>query len=110
MTLSQKLTRLTLAVALLGSLSACVVAPPQAVGYRAPAVYVEPYPTYRYGYPDPYYNGYGQRYYDDRGSRHYRNERRYDEPRHREATIPSPAAVHRDIRRSLGLPRLPGMP
>ena len=111
MTFTQKLIRLTLAAALLGSLSACVVAPPQAVGYRAPPpVYIETYPTYRYGYPDPYYNGYGQRYYDDRGGRYYRDERRYEEPRHREATIPSPTEVHRDIRRSLGLPRLPGMP
>lgn len=107
MTRSQKLTRLTLAIALLGSLSACVVAPPQAVGYRAPAVYVETYPTYRYGYPEPYYNGYGHRHYDNRGG-YYREERRYVEPRR--IDIPSPLEVHRDVRRSLGLPRLPGMP
>jgi hypothetical protein len=110
MTLSHKLIRLTLAAALLGSLSACVVAPPQAVGYRAPSVYVETYPTYRYGYPDTYYNGYRPGYYGDRGGRYYRDERRYDEPRQREVIIPNPLEVHRDIRRSLGLPRLPGMP
>lgn len=114
MTLTQKLVRGFLAVALLGSLSACVVAPPHAVAYRAPSVYVETYPTYRYGYPNTYYNGYDNRHYDNRGSGYgggyYRNERRYEEPRRMEAPIPSPAEVHRDIRRSLGLPRLPGMP
>ncbi|HXE39416.1 MAG TPA: hypothetical protein VN639_13170 [Azonexus sp.] len=111
MALSQKLIRLTLAAALLGSLSACVVAPSQPVGYRAPpSVYIETYPTYRYGHPDPYYNGYGPRYYGDRDGRYYRDERRYEEQRPREVIIPGPAEVHRDIRRSLGLPRLPGMP
>lgn len=108
MTRLQILTRLTLAVALLGSLSACVVAPAQPVGYRAPPVYVETYPTYRY--VDPYYSGYGYRYYDDRGGRYYRDERRYDGPARSEVRIPSPLEVHRDVRRSLGLPRLPGMP
>lgn len=110
MTPSQKLSRLILALALFGSLSACVVAPAQPVGYRAPTVYVETYPTYRYGYPEPRYNGYGYRYYDDRGGRHYRDERRYDSPARSEVRIPGPLEVHRDVRRSLGLPRLPGMP
>lgn len=123
MSLTQKLIRGTLAAALLGSLSACVVAPPHSAGYRAPSVYVETYPTYRYGYPNSYpntyYNGYGNRHYDNRhydnrgsgyGSGYYRNEGRYVEPRRMDAPIPSPAQVHRDVRRSLGLPRLPGMP
>lgn len=110
MSLPQKLLRFSLALALLGSLSACVVAPAQPVGYRGPAVYVETYPTYRYGQPNGYYDGYDDRRYDDRGGRRYRDERRYEEPRRREATIPSPFQVHRDVRRSLGLPRLPGMP
>jgi hypothetical protein len=111
MTIAQKLIRLTLAASLLGSLSACIVAPPHAVGYRAPSVYVESYPTYRSGYPNTYYNnGYGERHYDDRGGSYYRDERRYEEPRRIEAPFPNPAEVHRDIRRSLGLPRLPGMP
>lgn len=112
MTIAQKLIRISLAAALLGSLSACVVAPPHSVGYRAPSVYVETYPTYRYGgYPNTYYdNGYGQRQYDNRGGGYYRDQRRYEEPRRMETPIPSPLDVHRDIRRSLGLPRLPGMP
>jgi len=110
MTLSQKLIRASLAIALLGSLSACVVAPPHSAGYRAPSVYVETYPTYRYGYPNTYYNGYDNRHYDNRGGRYYQDNRRYDEPRRMESPIRGPAEVHRDIRRSLGLPRLPGMP
>ena len=111
MPLPHKFLRFSVVLALLGSLSACVVAPAQPVGYRGPAVYVETYPTYRYGHPNAYYDGYDdRRYYDDRGGRRYRDERRYEEPRRREATIPSPFQVHRDVRRSLGLPRLPGMP
>ncbi len=107
MSLLQKLIPLTLAAGLLGSLSGCIVAPAHPVGYRGPPVYVETYPTYRHTYPNTYYDGYG---YGDRGGRYYREERRYVEPRRMEAPIPSPAQVHRDIRRSLGLPRLPGMP
>jgi hypothetical protein len=115
MTLTQKLTRFSLVAALLGSLSACVVAPAQPVAYRGPAVYVETYPTYR-TYPNTYYDGwYGNRYYDNRSGRYYRDdrrheERRYEEPRRIESPLDSAARTHRDIRRSLGLPRLPGMP
>lgn len=105
MSLLQKLIRFALAAALLGSLSACIVAPAHPVGYRGPPVYVETYPTYRHAYPNNYYDG-----YDNRGGRYYREERRYEEPSRWAAPIPSPAQVHRDIRRSLGLPRLPGMP
>lgn len=121
MTLTQKLIRFSLAAALLGSLSACVVAPAQPGAYRGPAVYVETYPTYRNTYPNTYYDGwYGNRYYDNRGGRYYRDERRheehrhderrYEEPRRIESPLDSAARTHRDIRRSLGLPRLPGMP
>lgn len=116
MPLTQKLIRFSLAAALLGSLSACVVAPAQPVGYRGPAVYVETYPTYRNTYPNTYYDGwYGNRYYDNRSDRYYRDdrrreERRYEEPRRIESPLDSAARTHRDIRRSLGLPRLPGMP
>lgn len=117
MDLLRTLTRIAVATALIGSLGACVVAPPQSAGYRGPSVYVETYPTYRYGYPSGGYYGhehrhYDNRYYDDnRGGRYYGDDRRYSEPpRRMEAPIPGPAQVHRDIRRSLGLPRLPGMP
>ena len=109
MTLSRNLARLAVAAALLGSLSACVVAPPQAVGYRAAPVYVESYPVYRSGYSGGYYEN-DHRRYDDRGGRYYREERRYEEPRRIESPFEAAAEVHRDIRRSLGLPRLPGMP
>ena len=117
MPLTQKLIRFSLAAALLGSLSACVVAPAHPVGYRGPAVHVETYPTYyRHGYPATYYDGgYDNRYYDNRSGRYYRDgrrhdERRYEEPRRIESPLESAARTHRDIRRSLGLPRLPGMP
>jgi len=110
MTLTQKIIRFSLAAALFGSLSACVVAPAQPLGYRAPAVYVETYPIYRGPYPNTYYDRYDNRYYDNRGGRYYRDERRYEEPRRSESLFPNPLDVHRDIRRSLGLPRLPGMP
>lgn len=116
MTILRKLLRIVVVAGLIGGLSACVVAPPQSAGYRGPSVYVETYPTYRYGYPNTRYYGheyrhYGNRYYDDRGTRHYGNDRRYSEPpRRMDASIPGPAQVHRDVRRSLGLPRLPGMP
>lgn len=102
------LTRLVLAVALLGSLSACTVVPVQPHGYyRSPPVVIETYPVYRYGYPHRHY-GHERRdfhHYDRRDDRYYRNERR-----HYETPFDSAARTHRDIRRSLGLPRLPGMP
>lgn len=98
----QKFVRLGLAAALLGSLAACTVVPVQPVGYRAAPVYVDTYPTYRYTYPGTYYE-YDRRY-DDRGGRYYREERRIESP------FDSAARAHREIRQSLGLPRLPGMP
>lgn len=99
---------------LISSLSACVVAPssPRHFAGGAPSVYVETYPTGYYGgsYDNRYYqrdNRPHQQYYREPERRHdYREERR-PAPR---ANIPSPREVHREVRRSLGLPRLPGMP
>jgi hypothetical protein len=116
MNITQKLLRLGLATALLGSLGACAVAP-YPVGYhRPPPAYVETYPGYGQPSGTIYYNsGYrhyddrGGRYYDDRGGRQY-DDRRYEEPRRQAAPLPPPMQIHRDVRRSLGLPRLPGMP
>lgn len=117
MNLKQTLLRFGLATALIGSLGACAVAP-YPVGYRrAPPVYVETYPGYGQPSGTIYYNsGYrhyddrGGRYYDDRRSDRYYDDRRYEEPRRQEAPLPPPLQLHRDVRRSLGLPRLPGMP
>lgn len=94
----------------LASLGACAVVPAQPVPYGARPVYVEPYPVIRYGYPYPYgYYEYDRRY-DDRGYREYRDERRHDDRQRYESPIDSAVRAHRDVRRSLGLPRLPGMP
>jgi hypothetical protein len=106
------LTRLLLATALLGSLAGCAVVPAQPVAYRGAPVYGDPYPAYRYGYPNSYpygYYEYDRRYYGDRP--YYGDGRRYEERRIEiESPLESAARVHRDVRRSLGLPRLPGMP
>ena len=100
MNLKQKLLRLALAIALVGSMGACAVVP-YPVGYhRAPPVYVETYPGY--GQPS------GTIYYDSGYRRH--DDRRYEESRRQDAPLPPPLQLHRDIRQSLGLPRLPGMP
>lgn len=107
--------RLILAAALLASLGACTVVPVQPGAYRSTPVYVETYPAYRYGYTPPGY--YGNVYYErDRprydyyGDRRYQEHRRYDAPARIESPLENAARVHRDVRRSLGLPRLPGMP
>lgn len=123
MLFTQKFIRLSFAVALVASLGACTVVPIQPVGYRAgyraPPVYIETYPiypTYRYGYPSAsvYYESNQRHYYDNRGGSHYRDERddgrRYREVQRRDSPLESAARTHRDVRRSLGLPRLPGMP
>lgn len=109
MTVRLVLIRISLAAALLGSLGACTVAPAYPVAYRPAPVYVETYPAYRYGHPTPYY-GHEERHYGDRGGRYYRDEHRYQEPRRIESPLEGAARLHRDVRRSLGLPRLPGMP
>lgn len=117
MFIAQKLTRLSLAVAFFASLGACTIVPMHSAGYRAAPVYVESYPTYPTyrNYPSP--NGYYQpdrRSYDNRGSYYReeprRDERRYQEPRRIISPLEGAAELHRDVRRSLGLPRLPGMP
>lgn len=102
MTTLKKTICLGFALTLLASLGACTVVPAYPAAYRGPAVYVDPYPSYRYGYPNTYH--------DEHYGRHYRDERRYDEPRRIESPLESAARAHRDVRRSLGLPRLPGMP
>lgn len=108
---SQILIRLGLAAALLASLGACTVVPAYPAGhYRAPPAYVETYPAYGYGYPraNIYYES-GYRHYDNHGGRYY-DDRRFEDRRRYDAPLPPPLQLHRDVRRSLGLPRLPGMP
>lgn len=109
MKLSPTLIRLSLAAALLGSLGACTVVPVYPAGYyRAPPAYVETYPAYGYPRANIYYES-GHRHYEDRGGRYY-DDRRYEDRRRYDAPLPPPLQLHRDVRRSLGLPRLPGMP
>ena len=96
-----------LATGLAALLGACTVVPAGHVGYHSGPAYVESYPAYR-SYPgtSTYY------YYGNNGYQHgYRGPDRgyYDRPA-RIAPLPPPLQLHRDIRRSLGLPRLPGMP
>lgn len=102
--------RLTLAAAFLGGLSACTVVPTYPVGYqRPPPAYVETYPVYGYPTTSIYYQS-GYRYYDGYGDRRH-DHRGYDDRRGGYGMpLPPPLQLHRDVRRSLGLPRLPGMP
>ena len=111
-----RLTGTALLLLLLSGLSACTIVPAHPYAGRSAPVYVDSYPSGNYG--RPYGNSY---YYGDRGPRHdhdqgyyrqpERRDYRYEEPRHESTVrIPSPLEVHRDVRRSLGLPRLPGMP
>lgn len=104
----QIIIRLALAAALLGSLAACTVVPAYPAGYRAAPVYVETYPVYRPAYSGVYYQ-YERPYYGH-SDFHYREAPRYQEPRRSNTPFDDAARAHRDIRRSLGLPRLPGMP
>ena len=98
----QAFLRLSLAALLVAGLGACTVVPAYPPGaYRAPPpAYVETYPAY--GYSGGVYYGY-ERGYDRHPA--YRHEGRRGE-----MPLPPPLQLHRDIRRSLGLPRLPGMP
>lgn len=102
------ISRVALALTLLASLGACTVIPAQHGYYRPAPVYVETYPAYGYGSSRGYYGD--DHYYDRRGYGGYREQRNYQEPRRVESPLENAARVHRDIRRSLGLPRLPGMP
>jgi len=101
MKLHLRFIRLGIAAGLFCSLAACTVVPahPHAY-YGGPPVVVDSYPAYRNGYPYQHYDYDRRAYrgYDDRGGR------RHDSP------LESAARTHRDVRRSLGLPRLPGMP
>lgn len=117
----QILSRIGISLLLLSSLSACTVVPTYpsySSGYavRPAPVYVETYGSGYYGQPrgNAYFYGNSAPRYEPRRE-HYREaprqEYRRDAPRHEApARIPSPLEVHRDVRRSLGLPRLPGMP
>ena len=96
--------RLTLALAAIGTLGACTVIPagPIAYEYNSPSpTYVRTYPAAGYGY---FYQAPPRR----------PPPRRWDHDHYRHDSYRSPfedaARVHRNIRRSLGLPRLPGMP
>lgn len=100
MNLKRSLFSLSLAAVILGSLGGCAVVPYPAGYYRAQPAYVQTYPAYGYPRANVYYEG-GYRGYDNR---------RYDDHQHYSQPLPSPREVHRDIRRSLGLPRLPGLP
>jgi len=111
MTAAQSISRIGAALLLLASLSACTIVPAYPVGVRAAPVYAEPY--YGRPYGNTYYGNSAPRHDYDRG--YYREAERRDyyrqEPRQESPVrIPSPLEVHRDVRRSLGLPRLPGMP
>lgn len=103
MKLKSLLTRLGLATVLIASLGACTVVPAYPTGYyRAPApAYVESYPAY--GYSGSVYVAPPPRVYEH-------HDRYYGGGYRREIPLPPPLQLHRDIRRSLGLPRLPGMP
>ncbi|MCG2576183.1 hypothetical protein LZ012_04150 [Dechloromonas sp. XY25] len=105
--------RIVLALSLLASLGACTVVPAYPVGYqRPPPAYVETYPVYGYGYPSTsiYYQSGYRRYDGYGGDRRYYDDRRYEDRRSHGVPLPPPLQLHRDVRRSLGLPRLPGMP
>lgn len=117
---SQILTRLCLAAALFGSLAGCTVAPVYPVGYRSAPAYVNTYPGYGYGSAPSatiYYQSGSRQHYDNghhhRDSypqQHQHQEYRHMERQHSPSPLESAARTHREIRRSLGLPRLPGMP
>lgn len=96
---------LGLAAILMAGLSACTVVPAYPPGhYRAPPpAYVETYPAY--GYSGSVYYAPPRQHY-----REHHHERRYDDRHRHDMPLPPPLQLHRDIRRSLGLPRLPGMP
>lgn len=105
MNLKQRILRIGLASALLGSLGACTVVPaypPSAGYYRAPPpAYVETYPAYSYPSASIYYDS-GYRRYDDRGGRYY--DRHYDDRYRGPSPVDDVLRLRRNIHRSLGLP------
>jgi len=109
MSAAKTLSRVVLSLTLLGSLGACTVVPAQRGYYRPPPAYVETYPVYGYGYARSYRDDH-HHHDEHRGYNSYRDQRSYREPVRIESPLESAARTHRNIRRSLGLPRLPGMP
>ena len=117
MNVQQILSRIGINLLLLSSLTACTVVPSYpsySSGYavRPAPVYVETYGSGYYGQPrgNAYYQGnseHRREHYREEPRQDFRREAPRQEAPHR---IPSPLEVHRDVRRSLGLPRLPGMP
>ncbi len=107
MNLQQRILRLGLAAFLLVGLGACTVVPTYPVGYQHRPAYVETYPVYSYPGTSIYYQS-GPRYFDSYGDRHYYGGRHYDDRQRGAMPLPPPMQLHRDIRRSLGLPRPPG--
>jgi len=95
--------RLCLMLSAIAGLSACATGPGDYAAYRDEAIYRDSYryPGYR-GYP------YGDPYYRD-GYRSAPPPVYNDAPR-RGNPFDDAMRLHRDTRRSLGLPRLPGMP
>jgi hypothetical protein len=112
MPIAKTLTRTFFATIIFGILAGCTVAPVYPVGYRSTPAYVNTYPAYGYGGAPStsiYYQSGGRRYYDD-SPRYYRHDYPQQRSNHGPSVFESAARTHRDIRRSLGLPRLPGMP
>lgn len=127
MPLAKNLTRLCLAAAIFGSLAGCTVAPVYPSGYRPASPYVNTYPAYGtypgYSYGSApsttiYYQSGSRRHYDDDHHHHRHNypqqrprqEYHHVEPQRGPSVFENAAKTHREVRRSLGLPRLPGMP
>ena len=110
MPLTKILARLSLATTIFGILAGCTVAPVYS-GYRSAPAYVNTYPGYGYdGGPSTtiYYQPSSRRHYDNSNQHYHRNHSQ--QPNRGPTVFESAAKTHRDVRRSLGLPRLPGMP
>lgn len=111
MPLAKILTRLFLATTIFGILAGCTVAPVYP-GYRSTPAYVNTYPGYGHDSGPSttiYYQPGSRRYYDNGHQDHHRNHPQ-QQPSRGPTVFESAAKTHRDVRRSLGLPRLPGMP
>ena len=109
MPLAKTLTRLTLAAAIFGILAGCTVAPVYP-GYRSAPAY-----GYGYGYGGApsttiYYQSGSRRHYDGGHQNHRHDYYPQQRSSHGPSAFENAAKTHRDVRRSLGLPRLPGMP
>jgi hypothetical protein len=112
MPLAKTYTRLLLVTAIFGCLAGCTVAPIYPAGYRSAPVYGNTYPGYGYGGAPSttiYYQS-GSRHHHDGGREYYRHNSPQQQPSRGPSVFEGAARTHREIRRSLGLPRLPGMP